>query len=226
MPTNEQIRELKQAGEEVRRGRDDREDHGGRTAEEVKRLREAAAETAAVCADCFTALAPEASVTLVGRWSHHTPASYSGIGTHIPAHDHWLDVPICLSCWLQDIATPWWGNMRGLSLRGRDWEGPVSVPTRELRRHRCEGCSRPMRIEVPESRRWSSRGLSLRERCCCAQCLRQATLRRANERRRVRHAEMACAACGEMFIPTQSTAKTCSNRCRQKLHRERAAAAD
>jgi hypothetical protein len=38
------------------------EDGGGRPDEEVKRLREAAAKTAAVCADCFTPLSPTASV--------------------------------------------------------------------------------------------------------------------------------------------------------------------
>ena len=64
------------------------------------------------------------------------------------------------------------------------------------------------------------RGAWLRDRCCCESCFRKAVLRRANERRRVRRAERACVVCGEMFVPTQSTAKTCSNRCRQALFRQ------
>ena len=87
---------------------------------------------------------------------------------------------------------------------------------KEVWRHRCEGCGRPMRVVTRQFHR-----LPLREHCCCADCLHKVTLRRANERRRVRHYEMACEVCGEMFVPKQSTAKTCSNRCRQKLHRER-----
>jgi len=39
--------------------------------------------------------------------------------------------------------------------------------------------------------------------------------------RRVRHREIACEVCGDMFMPKQSTAKTCSDKCRQRLHRQR-----
>jgi hypothetical protein len=217
MATREQISEWRQAGEEVRKAREDRDDHGGggRSAEEVKRLREAAAETAVVCADCFQPLAPGASITQVRRWTHHTPASYPAPGIHIRASDHYLDVPICLPCWLVSISTPWWGVLRGMPLRGRDAD-PFGFD-KEVWRHRCEGCGRPMRVVTRQFHR-----LPLREHCCCADCLHKVTLRRANERRRVRHYEIACTVCGTMFVPTQSTAKTCSNRCRQKLHRRRA----
>ena len=58
--TREQIREWKQAGEEVRKAREDCEDHGSRSPEEIKRLREVAAYAAHLCrllhavvADCF-----------------------------------------------------------------------------------------------------------------------------------------------------------------------------
>ena len=213
MATPEQISERRQAGEDVRKVREDRQDHGRRSAEEVKQLREAAAETAAVCADCFTPLVRGASITQVGRWTHHTPASYTAFSS-IPAADHYLDVPICLPCWLVSISTPWSGVLRGVPLRGRDAD-PFWFD-KEVQRHRCEGCGRPMRVVARLYRR-----LTLRERCCCAQCLHKATLRRANQRRRVRHHEMACEVCGTMFVPRQSTARTCSNRCRQKLHRQR-----
>jgi hypothetical protein len=45
--------------------------------DELKRLRLAANETAAVCADCFAALAPTASVTVKWRFVEHVPMSYS-----------------------------------------------------------------------------------------------------------------------------------------------------
>jgi hypothetical protein len=106
-------------GRRVHRARDDRDDTA------TSRLRTSSAcarppqKTAAVCADCFTPLAPTASVTLTSRWSHHTPASYHQYVGSIPAHDHWLDVPICLSCWLVDLSRPQW-PIRGLPQRGRE----------------------------------------------------------------------------------------------------------
>ena len=41
------------AGASVRRAREARDDHGARTADEVRDLREQAARSATVCADCF-----------------------------------------------------------------------------------------------------------------------------------------------------------------------------
>jgi hypothetical protein len=66
-------------------------------------------------------------------------------------------------------------------------------------------------------RRWKP--TPLRCRCCCADCLHKAQLQRANERRRVRHAPIKCAVCRKSFVPSKSTARTCSNRCRQALFR-------
>jgi hypothetical protein len=224
MATDDQIRQWKHAGAEIRRAR---EHPDNRPADVVKRTRELAAATAEVCADCFTPLAPAASVTLVRPWVEHVPAHYHPLGHYIPAHERRLDVPICLACWLSELASPWW-HLPGLRQRGHD---RIYIhDDKEVRRLRCEGCERPLRVVVPKERRWwrrgwtlpaSSHGLTLRERCCCETCLHKATLKRANERRRVRHTERACAVCGEMFVPTQSTAKTCSNRCRQQLHRNR-----
>ena len=91
MATKEQIEQWRQAGEKVARARKDRDDHGDRPPEEVKRLREAAAETAAGCADCFMPLASTTSVTLTIRWTHHTPMRYNPIGMRVPARDHRRD---------------------------------------------------------------------------------------------------------------------------------------
>jgi hypothetical protein len=52
--------EWKAAGLAIRRARVARQDQGRRPADEVKGLREQAAETAAYCADCFTAPARSA----------------------------------------------------------------------------------------------------------------------------------------------------------------------
>jgi hypothetical protein len=169
MPDREQIEDWKAewraAGLAVRRAREARQDHGGRPADEVKRLREQAAETAAYCADCFAALAPNQSVTLVSRVIEHVPAAYSGIDTFVPPHDIVRAVPICLSCWLSSMAN----------------RPPWSLETRRLR---CEGCGRPLRIETKPYRR-----LKLHQRCCCAACLRTSKRRHTCERRRVRHAD-------------------------------------
>jgi hypothetical protein len=47
---------------------------------------------------------------------------------------------------------------------------------------------------------------------------------RARLRRRVQPQPKRCAACGEVFTPKRFDAVTCSNRCRQKQHRQRHAA--
>ena len=44
----------------------------------------------------------------------------------------------------------------------------------------------------------------------------------ARARRRVRHEQIDCAVCGELFTPKRNDAVTCSNRCRQRLFRQRA----
>lgn len=182
-------------------------------------MRKAAAETAAVCADCFRPLAPDASVTLTSRFIEHLPARTGGLGHYIAARDVRQRVPICLHCWLDEIVHA----SNSFHLRGFRQDGPIDragpapfLFGNELRRLRCEWCERPIRIE---SRKHSR--LSLRNRCCCAECLHKVELKRANERRRVRHDERPCEVCGTMFVPTQSTAKTCSNTCRQRLFRHR-----
>jgi hypothetical protein len=65
---------------------------------------------------------------------------------------------------------------------------------------------------------------SLNARSCCADCKRLAKNQRNKLRRRVKHAPITCIECGRSFIPKRDDAVTCSNRCRQAQHRERARA--
>jgi len=90
-------------------------------------------------------------------------------------------------------------------------------------RTRCLNCRRPLRLQPPSGRVWVNWRSSLNERCCCRDCQRAVRNKRNTERRRVEHAPRRCAnpACGKTFIPKRDDAVTCSNRCRQALHRER-----
>lgn len=111
---------------------------------------------------------------------------------------HWVRVPICLLCTLDAIKL--WGR-RGASF--------YSAP--QWLRTRCLNCERPIRIY----------GHSLNARTCCADCQRAVRNERNKLRRRVEHAPMICIKCGDPFVPKRADALTCSNRCRQALHRER-----
>jgi predicted nucleic acid-binding Zn ribbon protein len=200
--------ERKQAGADVRRAREDRADHGARTADEVRDLRRQAARSATVCADCFQPLAPDASVTMVSRRIVIPPA-IDWRGAPVPEHYAWLRVPICLTCWLMQMQ---------LDIRAR-----FGATRDELRwldglaRFRCAGCGRAMRRWLWDRSRRHSDG----QRVCCDDCRRSMLNARARARRRVRHESMNCAVCGRSFTPTRSDAVTCSNTCRQKLHRQR-----
>jgi hypothetical protein len=217
MATQDQIREWRQEGEAVRCARDDQRVCGERSPDEIKALRSEAAQTASCCADCFAPLSPEASVTLVHRFVEHIPGRYPALGISLPPRDVYLTAPICLHCWLISLADqPLSNHLQGVRQDDHlDRASPMDEGW-EVRRLRCEGCTRPLRVETREFRR-----LPLPKRCCCADCLYKAKLKRANERRRVRHTERPCLACGKLFIPTQSTAKTCSATCRQRLFRQR-----
>jgi hypothetical protein len=183
----EHIQALRNAGAEVAAQRENRADYGSRTPEDVHALREQAASTASMCADCFQPLAPTASVTMARR-----PVRLKALSRHEP-RERWLTVPICVACWLLTV---------------RRFVG-------DIERFRCEGCGRPMRARLPYRR------LHHTERCCCEDCQRLTTNTRARERRRrVQHSEIACEVCGKDFVPTRSDARTCSNTCRQKRHRQ------
>jgi len=176
--------------------REDRAERHGRTKEEARELWVQAARSATICAGCFRPLSPTDSVTMtarnIGRWKH----------------EHWVRVPICLLCTLDDIKLERW--------RGCD---PFY---REPHWHRCRclNCGRPLRIGFTPGYEHPP---SLNARSCCADCKRLARNKRNAERRRVEHAPMKCAnpACGRSFIPARNDAQCCSNKCRQALHRER-----
>jgi hypothetical protein len=53
-------------------------------------------------------------------------------------------------------------------------------------------------------------------------CSNACRRKRANALRKVEHETRPCAVCGEHFEPKRADAVTCSNRCRQKAHRQRA----
>jgi hypothetical protein len=219
MTSQDQIAARNAAGADIRQKRDTHDRLGRcQSPDAAKQLREQAAKTAAVCADCFAPLPADASVTLVGRFIEHVPGSYNGIGQFLQPYDRYLSVPICLSCWLRHLQRPWWGekNFRGTRQNAPlDRAEPVEFPYK-LRRRRCEACARPLRVVTK-----IGGYLPLRDRWCCETCFDRALLNRANERRRVRHGQRPCMVCGTPFIPKKSTAKTCSNRCRQRLFRQR-----
>jgi hypothetical protein len=177
-----------------------------RSADEVKRLRLEARERAAVCADCFAPLAPMASITMKWRLVQHVPEQT--FGAYASEQEHFAMVPICLHCWLVDLERS----------RRQDEATPrLSSIINEVRRLRCEGCRRPMRVEV----RLFHRRLSRRERCCRKDCFRAAYRRANNLRRRRIPAAKTCAVCGSVFAPRKSNATTCSGKCRVKKMRIR-----
>jgi hypothetical protein len=71
--------------------REDREDHGRRSPEEVRELREQAAKSATVCADCFEPLANNATVT-IHRRTVFIPAIAIPLPLLRPAPYRWLSV--------------------------------------------------------------------------------------------------------------------------------------
>jgi hypothetical protein len=191
---------LYKAGADIRRTRKDRKDHGQRSPEQVRELREQAAKSATICADCFRPLAPGASVTMVKR-RVHIPARKLPFRTD-PAQDRPLTVPICLTCWL--IA---------MGPHAKFFSGPGECGLRNLVRFRCEGCGRPIRRNSPDHAWYQT------ERVCCTDCHRAVVNAQARIRRKVHHDAIICEGCGEAFAPKRSDARTCSDACRQKAFR-------
>jgi hypothetical protein len=62
---------------------------------------------------------------------------------------------------------------------------------------------------------------NLIDQTCYDNCYRAARNADNRLRRRVTHREIACAVCGESFTPKRCDAVTCSNKCRQRLFRQR-----
>jgi hypothetical protein len=190
-------------GEHVRKAREDRNDRRGRTAAEVRALREDAARSARVCADCFEPLPPSASVTMVGR-----PVIIPPVTRYYPTeHKEWLRVPICLTCWLIELQR---GAARGgavlrLLVGHVDQHEQEQFRIAELARRRCLTCGRPLRLYQP---------IHMSEQVCCS-----ARNERNRLRRHVKHQPMRCLVCGKSFMPRRTDAQTCSNACRQRLFR-------
>src|SRR5262249_13964097 len=159
-----------------------------RSPKKVRRLREAAAKSATVCADCFQPLAFNASITLVPRVVEHVPERTHPLGRRLRAYERTLVVPICLACWLAELDRREKSPLRGFPQRRRFESFPFRG-WQEVRRHRCENCGRPMRIV---RRRPSIAPLPLWRRCCCTDCLYRAKNDRANKRRRVHHEPQEC----------------------------------
>jgi predicted nucleic acid-binding Zn ribbon protein len=82
--------------------------------------------------------------------------------------------------------------------------------------YRCQACGRPL-----------SRPRGSEHFACSDRCLSRLAHFRSppNDARDLRRAEgrqpRACAACGMMFTPSRSDARTCSSACRQRVYRER-----
>jgi endogenous inhibitor of DNA gyrase (YacG/DUF329 family) len=75
----------------------------------------------------------------------------------------------------------------------------------------CEGCSRPVYAEVDRRRR--------RRVFCSDKCKGQVQAREAREMRRLD--PIPCETCGEVFEPSRSDARFCSDACRQIAYRPR-----
>jgi ribosomal protein S27AE len=113
---------------------------------------------------------------------------------------HWVRVPVCLLCTLTDMAAPFY--------------------LYRVSRTRCLTCGRPLRLLTSDP--WHrDRPLPMTACSCCADCERAARNERNNLRRRVQHEERICPRCGRSFLPKRADALTCSNTCRQALHRAR-----
>jgi predicted nucleic acid-binding Zn ribbon protein len=56
---------------------------------------------------------------------------------------------------------------------------------------------------------------------CSSSCNKAARLKRRKDARSLARTARACLVCGQQFVPTRTDAKTCSNKCRQAVFRER-----
>jgi hypothetical protein len=112
--------------------------------------------------------------------------------------------PVCLRCYP--------------ALSSNQFTYPPASELADLEQRPCETCARTMYLE----RRHLFHAHS--PLTCSYQCNYRRKLKRQLERKRVKHETMKCAGCGEMFEPRRNDANTCSNRCRQKVYRERRAA--
>jgi RNase P subunit RPR2 len=82
---------------------------------------------------------------------------------------------------------------------------------KRLALHPCPSCERPMYFS-----RYTDRPVP-----CSYQCAYRHKIAKQLEHRRVQPTEKICARCQKSFVPKRADAVTCSNRCRQALHRAR-----
>jgi hypothetical protein len=182
-------------GEAVQRKRAAREH---RSAEKV---REAVA-TASICGNCFKPLNPGSPIakSVVSVFDPKMVTGPQRLLNAPPGHVVRVVVPICVDCML---SLDKWDRRRLDEIT------------------RCLGCGRPMR---PGTRSFiKPRGAKgERERLtCCETCFRKVEVAHDSERRRVKHEPVICTVCEKQFTPTRSDQVICSNRCRQRLHRQR-----
>jgi hypothetical protein len=193
-----QLKAHREAGETVRKARELRDLHG-HSPEQSRELRSRRPSQQPCVPSASGPRAPSASVTIERQVVE--PGGYGRFGWHRPRHRRF---PICIDCWLDRIAATYWRYSDRYLDRGVDYQ-----------RLRCASCGRPMRVRL---KRWHP---YLAEQVCCSDCARKLANARARTRRRVQHEQEVCEACGKSFVPKRSDAKTCSNACRQRLHRER-----
>jgi len=153
-----------------------------------------AARSAAICGCCGRLLAPTDSVTM--EWHNFGRRR----------NPHWKRVPVCLLCTL--------GEMKPVSWL--DTDHPTYLSGGYIARVRCLTCNRRMRIKRSSN---DFRPLSRNAQCCCDDCRREMRNEPNRVRRRVKHKSVMCRMCGNFFMPKRADAVTCSNRCRQALHR-------
>jgi hypothetical protein len=182
-------------GEAVQRKRAAREH---RSAEKVRK----AVATASICGDCFKPLSPGSPIAK-SVLSVFDPKMVTGPQRLLnapPGYAVLVTVPICVDCML---SLDKWARRRLDKIT------------------RCLGCGRPMRLRSRPF--FKPRGTEgERERLtCCEACFRKVEVAHDRERRRVKHEPAICTVCEKSFIPSRSDQVICSNRCRQKLHRQR-----
>jgi hypothetical protein len=152
-----------------------------------------AAAAGDVCVCCFRLMPAGASVTMVRRQLRQ-PGRPSPFG-RVPDDHASVAVPVCLDCTLTDDG----------------------MEHRHQQLRRCKGCGRVMR-HFP-----SAYGGPRFPRVCSWACAYMVKLARSKVLRRVERSTEICDGCGERFVPKRSDARTCGNRCRQRLFRERRA---
>jgi hypothetical protein len=179
---------------------------------------EESAKHATICGQCLRPLKPQEPVKICSVGGKTDPAAFEKKRKECPALAPYMrapppvvyyDAPVCIACWL---------TVKRDAMQSRFYR-----PPRYILLGRCDGCGRPIRIEVPAfgggirfMRRASQKG-------CCTDCDHQIELKRLRAKRKVKHAIVKCAVCHKPFVQTRSDAVTCSAKCRQKVHRDKVA---